>query len=409
MNVGQPYKIPTTPATTVTMTKSALHFGAGNIGRGFIGALLAQSGYTVTFADIVAPLIEALNKYHAYEILILDVGGEDKTQHISGVSGVMSNDPVALTAAITSAEIITTAVGPAVLKIIARSLAAGITARREQGNTSKLNIIACENMTKASAHLHDEVVSHLKTDEDKAYLASNVGFPSCAVDRIVPPFTGGGGDKILSVGVESFYEWIVESPAFAGPPPEITGMKLTDNLVAYVQRKLFTLNCGHATCAYLGNLRGYATVDEALADAEIEKVVRGAMKEAGAALCKKYDFNEADHAQYIEKIMNRFRNPYIKDDVGRVGRDPLRKLGPADRLVGPLKMCQEYGLPTENLLRGIAAALWYDNKQDKQSVELRSKISSSGIPAVVKEDLGLGETEGQEVEKAYKQMETLKK
>ncbi|KAI5778471.1 mannitol dehydrogenase C-terminal domain-containing protein [Geopyxis carbonaria] len=389
------------------MTKSALHFGAGNIGRGFIGALLAQSGYTVTFADIAKPLIDGLNTEHAYDIHILDVGGADKTERITGVSGVMSNDPAALTAAIASAAIITTAVGPAVLKIIARSLAAGITARREAGSTDKLNIIACENMTKASAHLHDEVLSHLKSDDDKAYLASNVGFPSCAVDRIVPPFTG--GKNVLSVGVEAFFEWIVESPAFAGPPPEITGMKLTDNLVAYVQRKLFTLNCGHATCAYLGNLRGYATVDEALADPEIEAVVRGAMKEAGAALCKKYDFDEAEHAKYIEKIMNRFRNPYIKDDVGRVGRDPLRKLGPADRLVGPLKMCQEYGLPTENLLRGIAAALWYDNKEDKQSVELRGKIAKEGVPAVVKEDLGLGEKEGEAVQKAYKEMEGMKK
>lgn len=389
------------------MTKSAVHFGAGNIGRGFIGALLSESGYHVTFADIAEPLIKALNEHGRYEIQVLDVNPETPTVEISNVSGVMSNDPKALGDALVNADIVTTAVGPAVLKIIARSIASAITARRE-AKKAPLNIIACENMTKASAHLHDEVLKHLTSEEDKTYLSENVGFPSCAVDRIVPPFDG--GKNILSVGVEAFFEWIVEEPEFKGPTPEIKGMKLTDNLVAYVQRKLFTLNCGHATCAYLGYLKGYATVDEALKDPEIEKIVHGAMSEAGKALCKKHGFDEAEHEKYIEKIMNRFRNPYIKDDVGRVGRDPLRKLAPADRLVGPTNMAREFGLPTDNLLKGIAAALLYENKDDKQSVELRSKIEEHGIEEAVEEILGFekGSEEAKMVKTSYQEMEKVK-
>lgn len=384
------------------MTKSAVHFGAGNIGRGFIGALLSESDYHVTFADIAEPLINALNELGRYEITILDVNPKTPTVEVTGVSGVLSNDPKALGEALLNADIITTAVGPAVLRIISRSIASAVTARREAGKPA-LNIIACENMTKASAHLHDEVVKHLTSDEDKAYLDEFVGFPSCAVDRIVPPFSG--GKDILSVGVESFFEWIVEEPEFKGTKPEIKGMKLTDNLVAYVQRKLFTLNCGHATCAYLGNLKGYATVDESLKDPEIEAIVKGAMTEAGAALCKKYGFDEEEHKKYIEKIMNRFRNPFIKDDVGRVGRDPLRKLAPADRLVGPTKFAQELGLPFDNLLKGIAAAMWYDNSDDKQSVELRSRIKDEGLEKVVEDVLGFaaGSSESKAVVAAYEE------
>jgi mannitol-1-phosphate 5-dehydrogenase len=360
-------------------TKEALHFGAGNIGRGFIGALLAESGYHVTFADVVEKLINALNEYHSYTITILDVDPEEPKKEIRNVSGVMSNDPVALNKCIVDSEIITTAVGPNVLRIIARSLAAGISARRKAGK-QYLNVIACENMTNASSHLRDEVLKHITDEEDKAYIEEYVGFPNCAVDRIVPPVDQAAlGGNILSVGVEAFYEWIVEEPAFKGPRPEIKGMKLTDNLVAYVQRKLFTLNCGHAITAYLGYLKGYKTVDESLKDPQIEAIVRGAMLESGAALCKKHGFDFEEHKQYIEKIMKRFRNPYIKDDVARVGREPLRKLGPSDRLVGPAKMAAEYGLPYKNLMKGIAAALMYDNPEDKQSVEVQTKIKENGL------------------------------
>ncbi|KAF8541715.1 mannitol dehydrogenase C-terminal domain-containing protein [Trichophaea hybrida] len=387
------------------MTKNALHFGAGNIGRGFIGALLSDSGYHVTFADVVEGLIKALNEHGEYVITILDVAPEEPTKKITNVSGVLSSDPAALTAAILESEIITTAVGPNVLRIISRSLAAGITDRRKAGK-EYLNIIACENMTGASTHLKGEILKHLPNSEDQEYLEKYVGFPNCAVDRIVPPFTPPADGNILSVGVEAFFEWIVEEPAFKGPRPEIHGMKLTNNLVAYVQRKLFTLNCGHATTAYLGYLKKYKTVDETLKDPAIEETVYGVMKESGDALCKKHGFSPEEHAKYIEKIMNRFRNPYIKDDVARVGREPLRKLGPADRLVGPAKMADEYGLPKKNLLKAIAACLLYDNSEDKQSVQLKKDIQEKGLEEVVEDVLGFkkGSEESALVLQAYKEL-----
>ncbi|KAA8901309.1 mannitol dehydrogenase C-terminal domain-containing protein [Sphaerosporella brunnea] len=394
-----------------SMNKEALHFGAGNIGRGFIGALLAESGYHVTFADVVEKLINALNEYHSYTITILDVDPEEPRKEIRNVSGVMSNDPVALNKAIVDADIITTAVGPNVLRIIARSLAAGITARRKAGK-EYLNIIACENMTGASSHLQNEILKHITDEEDKAYMEEYIGFPNCAVDRIVPPVDQAAlGGNILSVGVEAFFEWIVEEPAFKGPRPEIKGMKLTDNLVAYVQRKLFTLNCGHAITAYLGYLKGYQTVDQSLKDRQIEEVVHGAMLESGAALCKKHGFDFEEHKKYIEKIMKRFRNPYIKDDVARVGREPLRKLGPADRLVGPTKMCLEYKLPYRNLTKGIAAALHYDNPEDKQSVEVQNKIKEKGLESVCEEVLQFPRDSDvtKQVIESYNELKALKK
>ena len=389
------------------MALTALHFGAGNIGRGFIGALLSQSGYNVIFADIVETLINALNEQHSYTVKILDVNQNIPPQQITNVSGVMPTNPEELRKAILSADIITTAVGACVLGIIANSLADGIAQRRKAGK-SYLNIIACENMTGNSSHLRHEILKCLKDEDDRVYMDQFIGFPNCTVDRIAPPVCTSPGENILSVGVELFYEWIVERPAFRGPVPNIKGMDLTDNLMAFVQRKLFTLNCGHATVAYMGYLKGYSTIDQALKDPKIEDAVRKTMLESGAALCKKHKFNEDDHKKYIERILNRFRNPYLKDDVARVGRDPLRKLGRADRLVGPTKMAAEFGLPHEYLTKSIAACLMYNNPQDNQSVELQNEIEDRGVEYVCQDLLGF-EGDSPETKMVVKNYEELKK
>lgn len=180
-------------------------------------------------------------------------------------------------------------------------------------------------------------------------------------------------------------------------------MKLTDNLLAYVQRKLFTLNTGHAITAYLGFLAGTDTIEESINHEAIRPVVRQAMEESGEALIKKHGFDKDEHYKYIDKIENRFKNPYIRDEVIRVGREPLRKLGRNDRLVGPANMAIEYGLPHEGLLTGIAAAFHYDNPQDPQSLELQSLIKSKGIEAAITEVTGIasGSEDHQAIHKKY--------
>ncbi|MCM3127896.1 MULTISPECIES: mannitol-1-phosphate 5-dehydrogenase [unclassified Paenibacillus] len=375
--------------------KKAIQFGAGNIGRGFIGALLSQADYHVVFADINEEMINELNNKKSYQIHILDL--EQRQETITNVSGVLSNGPD-IVQTIEDADIITTAVGPNVLKIIASTLAAGIEARRSSGQGT-LNIIACENMVGASSHLKEQVYTHLSA-EARAYADEHVGFANCSVDRIVPPYEG---ENILDVGVESFYEWIVEEPSLKGDTTHIPGMKLTDNLLAYVQRKLFTLNTGHAITAYLGFLAGTETIEESINNETIRSVVRQAMEESGEALIKKHGFDKDEHYKYIDKIENRFKNPYIRDEVIRVGREPLRKLGAADRLVGPANMAIEYGLPHEALLTGIAAAFHYDNPQDPQSLELQNLIKAKGIEAAITEVTGFtsGSEDHQVINKKY--------
>lgn len=352
--------------------KQAIQFGAGNIGRGFIGALLSKAGYHVVFADVNEEIINKINEDKCYTIHVMDV--ECHKEKIENISGVISTS-AAILEEVKTAEVITTAVGPVVLPRIASTLAEGIKLRKSEGIVEPLNIIACENAIKASSQLEEEIKKYLN-EEELAYLNEYVGFPNCSVDRIVPPVKS---ENILDVVVEGFYEWNVEKSAFKGEIPKIEGMNLADNLMAYIERKLFTLNTGHAITAYFGYLKGYETVDESIQDEVIYEFVKKAMIESGQGLIEKYQFDKEAHLKYIDKIINRFKNPYLKDDVARVGREPLRKLNENDRLIKPLMTARSYHLNTDHLLLGVGAALHYDNKEDAQSVQLQSLIKEKGV------------------------------
>lgn len=364
----------------------ALHFGAGNIGRGFIGKLLADAGVEVVFADVNQQVLDALNQRHQYPVRV--VGEQAQVETVSGVSAVHSSSDEVV-ALIASVDLITTAVGPQILERIAPAVARGLVKRHDSGNTRPLNIIACENRVRGTSQLKQHVLNALEP-QFHAWVEQQVGFVDSAVDRIVPPAEAGSDDP-LAVTVESFSEWIVDKTQFKGVPPTLAGMELTDNLMAFVERKLFTLNTGHAITAYLGQLAGHQTIRDAILDPAVRQVVKGAMEESGAVLINRYGFDAQKHAAYINKILQRFENPYLHDDVERVGRQPLRKLGEGDRLIKPLRGTLEYGLGHANLVKGIAAAMHYRSDQDPQAKEWAALLADVGAAAALAKVSGLDE------------------
>ncbi|MGG6323936.1 mannitol-1-phosphate 5-dehydrogenase [Vibrio cholerae] len=384
------------------MKKNAVHFGAGNIGRGFIGKLLADADIAVTFADVNEPLVDQLSHQQEYKVKV--VGSECKMETVSHVTAVNSASE-ALIERIIKTDLVTTAVGPTVLDIIAKTIAKGLSARFAAGNTQPLNIIACENMVRGTTHLKQQVYQFL-TAEEQQQADALVGFVDSAVDRIVPPLQAANHDP-LEVTVESFSEWIVDEQQFKGEIPQIEGMEKTDNLMAFVERKLFTLNTGHCVTAYLGCLKGHRTIREAIEDPSIHAQVKQAMQESGEVLIRRYGFDRALHSAYIEKILSRFANPYLVDEVDRVGRQPLRKLSANDRLIKPLLGTIEYGLPNGMLLKGIAAALKYRNSSDPQAVELQQSIEKEGVRSTLARYTGLAaeSVEAQQIEALYQQMD----
>lgn len=362
----------------------ALHFGAGNIGRGFIGKLLSDAGLKLIFADVNQAVLDALNAHHQYPVRV--VGEETITETVTGVSAVNSTSSEVITL-IAEVDLVTTAVGPQILERIAGSVAQGLIRRYDNGNLSPLNIIACENMVRGTSQLKQRVLNQLPRQYHE-WVEQYIGFVDSAVDRIVPP-SAAGSSNILEVTVETFSEWIVDKTQFRGEPPDIAGMELTDNLMAFVERKLFTLNTGHAIAAYIGQQAGHKTIRDAILDESVRQVVKGAMQESGEVLIKRYGFDADKHAAYIEKIITRFENPYLKDEVERVGRQPLRKLGAEDRLIKPLLGTLEFKLPHNNLIMGIAAAMHYHNTQDPQAVELAELLYKSGPQTTLAQLSGL--------------------
>ncbi|MEZ9936679.1 mannitol-1-phosphate 5-dehydrogenase [Vibrio breoganii] len=352
----------------------ALHFGAGNIGRGFIGKLLADAGIAVTFADVNETVVNALIERNEYSVKV--VGVDCVVDTVSNVTAVNSTSPEVVNC-IAESDMVTTAVGPTVLNIISKTIAQGLELRFSQGNEAPLNIIACENMVRGTTQLKEAVYGHL-SDEVKAKADQYVGFVDSAVDRIVPPAEEGETDP-LAVTVETFSEWIVDQTQFKGEIPNIPGMECTDNLMAFVERKLFTLNTGHLITAYLGVLAGHETIKDSIEDPAIRAEVQAAMEESGEVLIRRYGFDPEAHAAYIQKILGRFANPFLRDEVDRVGRQPIRKLSPQDRLIKPLNGTLEYNLPNTHLLKGIAAAFHYKNDDDPQAVELQAMFAEKGF------------------------------
>ena len=356
--------------------KKAVHFGAGNIGRGFIGLLLSQAGYHVSFVDVAAPLVNDINELGKYNVQIF---GEAEKTLVENVSAINSNENLdALLDAIVEADIVTTAIGPNILKFIAPNIAKGLT-KRVAVNKTPLNIIACENMVGGSTVLKNFVYENL-SDDVKPEVQKLIGFPDAAVDRIVPLQKN---DEKLLVKVEPYAEWDVDSKGVVGELPPIKGMTLVDNLGAYIERKLFTVNTGHASIAYLAYQKGYADMSKAMQDEEIVSAARAVWAETSALLIDKYGFDPAVHQKYVATTETRFKNPNLSDEVTRVARGPKRKLSAADRLVSPATQLLERGKTPDALAKVIAAALKFDYAEDKEAVEVQEFIKANGIDSAI--------------------------
>jgi mannitol-1-phosphate 5-dehydrogenase len=378
--------------------KKAVHFGAGNIGRGFIGALFSQSGYHVTFVDIADQIINKLNEEKQYNVVLATEEKETVTiENVSGLNNLHQEDEVIKT--ISEAAYLTTAIGPNILPRIAPLIARGI-ANRVSSTDEKLYVIACENQIGATDILKGHILDNLD-EETKDKLDGRVYFFNSAVDRIVPI----QDQDSLDVLVEPYYEWVVETKEEI---PPVNGMTIVEDLAPFIERKLFTVNTGHAVIAYFGYLQGKETIDRTLADEQIANQVRETLKETGAYLVKQYGLNEEDHLAYINKNIERFKNPYLNDGVTRVGRAPIRKLGPEDRLVRPTTEAQKAGLSYSNLAKAIAAALLFDYAEDQEAMEIQNMIKESGVAAVLRKVSNLQE-DSEITQEVIKQYELLKK
>lgn len=363
--------------------KQAVMYGGGNIGRGFIGALLSQSGYGVTFVDVADPVVQALRENHTYPVRYVSSQGHQDVW-IENVTAVNGNDSEAVADEIAKCDIMATAVGARILKFIVPNIAKGLRKRWNMGRGA-LNIIICENLMDANKVLEGMLKEQL-TAEECALFDKTVGLVEASIGRMVPVQTDEMKDgEPLRVCVENYGFLPVDKAAFVGGVPEIRGMIPYEPFDFYIKRKLYIHNMGHATCAYLGDLLGLEYIYQAIAVPEIRILVQNAMLESAMALSQKYGTSLLDLQNHITDLLYRFTNAALKDTCQRVGGDPARKLGPNDRLIGASLTAMEMGISPSYTCVGAAAGLKRyisESKNMEQSVANAAKVIEkvAGLP-----------------------------
>jgi len=368
--------------------ETAVIFGAGSVGRGFLGQLFTESGYAVTFVDADQTVVEALTCRGRYRLRLVD--GEQAEELVIGpVRAINAREATAVAQAVAAAPLLATAVGARALTTLAVAIAAGLVLRWQAGQTEPQNIILCENLRGAPQLLGDAIRDALP-GAWRSYLDGHVGFVPAVIARMspVPTAEQRAADPALIVA-EPYKVLPVDRLSFVGPIPAIVGMELVTPFDAYVDRKLYIHNAGHAMLGYLGYRCGYTYGYEAMADERVLSLVEGALDEAGHALMAQHRFDPLAMQSHIQDLLRRFANRALADPISRLARDPLRKLAPGDRLVGAARLAERYAIAPTELAWGIAGGLAYDFPEDAHAQELQARLRQAGLNGVLQDVCGI--------------------
>jgi mannitol-1-phosphate 5-dehydrogenase len=366
--------------------KKAVMYGAGNIGRGFIGKVFSESGYEVCFLDIAPEIIKALNSGHRYNVRIVSDEFE-RVDVVERVRGVYANSPQAVDE-IAGCDLMATAVGVNVMKYIAENIARGVQ-RRRAVKDEPLNIILAENQLDADKLMRGYLYEYLDAP-GRAWAEENLGLVEASIGRMVPGMPPETQAKDpLAIAVEEYAVLPVDRDGFKGDIPQLVGLAPYSPFGFYIKRKLFIHNMGHAMCAYLGWNRGIRSIADAAAAPEIRDCARRAMILAARSLHAEYGVPMDELAGHVDDLLRRFGNRALGESIERVAADPVRKLRKDDRLVGAALYVMEFGHEPDDIVKGIAAALRYDNPKDAAAARLAAELSGKGVRAVTREYMGL--------------------
>jgi len=375
----------------------AVILGTGRIGCGFAGHLLAEAGYELTFLTRNVEMVEHLNRVGAYRVRLAH--GRHASEHeVRGVQALPTADAAACVEALVHADVIVTAVGPGNLADVAPLLAAALAVR-----STPVNVLAFENLADGGAELRALVAACLPP----GFNLAPFGFSGTLVSRAVTQRVGEPAeDKPLVFVGDPPADLVVDGRALVQPLPQLPSMIVADDFAACMQRKLFIFSAGHATCAYLGHLKGYRYIHSAICDDEIRSAVMQAMTEGQRGIAARYGESFAGGAEHLQQILERFANAAITDPVSRVARDPSRKLSAGDRLLGAARLAQRAGVHPHQLLRAAAAAYCFSDPADAIAGRLQEEIRAAGLPSTMHRVSGLGARDrlGQSVARHWRQL-----
>ncbi|MDR1611250.1 MAG: hypothetical protein LBT97_00535 [Planctomycetota bacterium] len=333
-----------------------VQFGAGNIGRSLVGQLFSRAGWKVTFLDVAKNVVEALNARRSYLVTIKDeaLPGMPGTLEVGDVCGIDLADREAAVRAVAGADLVGTSVGAGNLES-----ACGIIADALTGREAPLSVMLCENLHDAAKIARSRLESLLPAGYN---VDARVGLIEAAIGKMVPntPPEVRLADP-LAVWAEAYNTLYLDADAYIGVPPTVPGVAWRHRFQAYVDRKLFVHNLGHAAAAYAGFLRGKKYIWECMEDGAVRDATRGCMYETSRALAIRHAdvFTFDENRATTDDLIRRFGNRVLGDPVFRVGRDLKRKLAPGDRCIGGLRLLADTGIANDYSVRAVAAAMLF--------------------------------------------------
>ena len=351
--------------------------GAGASGRGHVGQLASQSGYDLVFVDRDRGLVDALRDAGQYHVRLVGPTTRDVT--VTGFRAFHTDQPDLLYPVLCDSPTVLTAVCPQNLSAAADHLRPLLVRWLAQAPPSATkNILCCENMDRATSAFRQHLMQGLPQSTVQE-MDRRVGFPNAMISRVVARPT----DPLRLLG-EAYSEWTADRAAFRGSVlPVIDTLELVDEQDRYLQRKLYIHNTGHATIGYLGFLKGYTYVHEAAADPDIMSATTQAIEESGWAIEQEHGFSAETILAYRRALTDKCPCAELPDELLRVVRDPMRKLGPDERFFGPIRLMRRHARQPHHLLYGPCAAMLADIPGDAESATIRQVLSQRGVAGVL--------------------------
>ncbi|MFO8042546.1 MAG: mannitol-1-phosphate 5-dehydrogenase [Alkalispirochaeta sp.] len=377
-------------------SREILIFGAGNIGRSFVGQIFGRAGYAPVFADIDQDLVAALNQDGRYAVVHRHPDGHEERLEVPNVSAIRADDADAVGTMLRRVRLVATSVGAAVLPKILPTLA-DEAVRRHRNGAAPFDLILAENIHGGGDMARQAILAAVADRAGEVYYHGSQphgglpGVVECSVGKMVPIVP----DELrrqepTTVYAEAFNTLLVDAEGWAGPLPEVPEIRPVQPIQAWVDRKLYIHNLGHAATAYLGHLYRpeLSYIREVIEDSAVHQEVRTAMDATGVGLQHAYPgvFSEEDIAGHIDDLLYRFGSPILGDTVFRVGRDIRRKLSAGDRVAGSLHLLRSQELPTAPIERVYRAALHFRARDEAgnlfpEDARFHEELASHSDPA----------------------------
>lgn len=354
--------------------KKVLIVGAGRLGKGFLGEVFAAADWQVSFLDKDAAVIDEMKNGYTVKIYGVD---SICTREVRNYDAYLCSDKHKELSSFLEADIVMLPLYPDDLEDTFQYLLYDLKQQMQNTPDKKLDMVLLTNMT----YLTEKLCAYVKNLTDTAFYTwfhEHIFLR----DAIIRRSTDAADDKanrsvtLTSMAAASL---LIEQPLHTDLG-NVQWMEPAKNVPTLKEIKIFTLNGPHAATAYAGAYYGYEDIPTASSDPQISRFVEQVAQTINQVCMKEFHVTE-------KELENLSRIPKLKgelpDSVFRVGYDPIRKLGNADRLCGPLKLCLKHHVDALPLIKAIAYALHYQDAKDENSIQLQRMLTAAGTEKTV--------------------------